>query len=109
MTNSGCPTSRCLCEKWDLLVNVETPPSAVRRSANSEICNLQSEICNQKSPNHQFTGVCSNGSFVYRTFSTSIIKATRPSGLRNGNGLPVYLCEIASIILKSESGRRSTT
>ena len=54
-------------------------------------------------------GVCSNGNFVYRTFSASITSAIRPSGLRNGNGFPVYLCEIASINLKSESGRRSTT
>jgi hypothetical protein len=56
-----------------------------------------------------FGGVCSNGSLVYRTLSISITSATLPSGLRNGNGLPVYLCEIGSMYLKSPSGRRSTT
>ena len=36
-------------------------------------------------------GVCSIGSLVYRAFSIAITSATRPSGFRNGNGLPVYL------------------
>src|SRR5438477_6784127 len=39
-------------------------------------------------------GVCSNGSLVYRAFSISITSATLPSGLRNGNGLPVYFREM---------------
>ena len=43
---------------------------------------------------HYVGGVCSKGSLVYRAFSTSITSATLPSGLRNGNGLPVYLCEM---------------
>jgi len=49
-------------------------------------------------------GVCSKGSLVYRAFSTSITNATLPSGLRNGNGLPVYLSEMGSIYLQSPSG-----
>src|ERR1022692_4065294 len=32
-----------------------------------------------------------------------------PLGLRKGKGFPVYLCEMASMYLKSPSGRRSTT
>jgi len=36
-------------------------------------------------------------------------KATLPSGLRKGKGVPVYLREMASMYLKSPSGRRSTT
>ena len=44
-----------------------------------------------------FGGVCSNGSLVYRSLSISITSATLPSGLRNGNGFPVYLCEIGSM------------
>ena len=56
-----------------------------------------------------FGGVCSNGSLLYRSLSISITNATLPSGLRNGNGFPVYLCEIGSMYLKSPSGRRSTT
>ncbi len=39
-------------------------------------------------------GICSKGSLVYRAFSISITSATLPSGLRNGNGLPVYLSEV---------------
>jgi hypothetical protein len=34
---------------------------------------------------------------------------TLPSGLRNGNGLPVYFTEIGSMYFKSASRRRSTT
>jgi len=58
---------------------------------------------------HYLGGVCSKGSFVYRAFSISITSATLPSGLRNGNGLPVYLREIGSMYLQLPSGRLSTT
>src|ERR1022692_1161596 len=54
-------------------------------------------------------GICSKESFVYRALSISITSVTRPSGLRNGNGLPVYLREMASIYLKSPYGWRSNT
>src|SRR6266566_7134063 len=54
-------------------------------------------------------GVWSNGSLVYRAFSTSMTSATRPSGLRKGKGFPTYLREIGSITLRFGSGRRSTT
>src|SRR5689334_18636263 len=54
-------------------------------------------------------GVCSKGSLAYRALSISMTSATLPSGLRNGNGFPVYLCEIGSMYLRSGSGRRSTT
>lgn len=56
-----------------------------------------------------FGGVCSKGSLAYRALSISITSATRASGPRNGNGLPVYLCEMASKFFRSSSGRRSTT
>jgi hypothetical protein len=42
---------------------------------------------------------------VYRALSTSITSASLPLGLRNGNGLPVYLIEIGSMYLHSPSGR----
>ncbi len=58
---------------------------------------------------HYLGGVCSKGSLVYRAFSISITNATLPSGLRNGNGLPVYLSEIGSMYLQSPSGRLSDT
>jgi len=48
----------------------------------------------------------SKGCLVYRAFSTSITNATLPSGLRNGNGLPVYLSEIGSMYLQSPSGQQ---
>ena len=44
-------------------------------------------------------------SFVCRAFSISTTSATLPSGVPNGNGLPVYLCEMGSMYLKSPSGR----
>jgi hypothetical protein len=94
------PTGDVIVSERDLAEQLRKRPDAVVLSSQEEL--------DRRKPSY-LGGVRSNGSLVYRAFSTSITSATLPSGLRSGNGLPVYLCEMASIYLQSPSGPRSTT
>ena len=66
--------------------------SLLRRGARTAASQRQQRPTRTRKRPYYFGGVCSNGSFVYRSFSNSITSTTLPSGLRNGKGLPVYLC-----------------